>query len=244
MILMRATSSRTLTLLALLALGRGGALAAQVGHAPSASPYDDIPDTHSVTPVIGYFAGGGGEFGIGAHNGVTYGIRYDLRAGKTVQFGFSAARAALDRFIVDPFVALARRRSGPFDQTTTFVDATIQHNLTGGKTWHRLAPFTGVTLGVAFGEELAADTSGYDFGSKFYLAPQAGVRFFLTSSLHLRAEVRGVFWKVNYPGSFGIEPVEEPGTPEAPNAVIPDGKFDEWTLSPWFQVGLGYMVKF
>lgn len=220
------------------------AAAAQVGHAPGASPYRDIIDAHSITPVAGYFAGGGGKFGIGAHNGMTYGLRYDLRAGKTVQFGFSGARGSLDRFIVDPFVALARRRSGPVDQTTTFADVSVQLNLSGGKTWHGLAPFTGVTLGVAFGEDLAADTSGYEFGSKFYVAPQLGTRFFLTRNLHLRAEVRGVFWKVNYPTSFGVEPPEEPGTPELPNAVIPDGKFDEWTLNPWFQLGLGYMVRF
>ena len=220
------------------------ALTAQVGHAPGASPYEDIVDAHSITPVGGYFAGGGGKFGIGAHNGYIYGLRYDLRAGKTVQFGFSAARGALDRFIVDPFVALARRRSGPFDQTTTFLDATVQFNVTGAKTWHGLAPFTGVTLGVAFGEDLAADTSGYDFGTKFYVGPQLGTRFFVTRNLHLHAEVRGVFWKVNYPTSFGGEPPEEPGTPDAPNAVIPDGKLDEWTINPWFQVGLGYMVRF
>ena len=234
-----------LTIGALLAVtGSGAPAEAQVGHEPGASPYEDIVDAHSFTPVAGYFAGSGGKFGIGAHNGYTYGIRYDLRAGKTVQFGFSAARGSLDRFIVDPFVALARRRTGPFDQATTFLDATIQFNVTGAKTWHRLAPYTGVTLGVAFGEDLAADTSGYDFGSKFYVGPQLGTRFFVTRNLHLRAEVRGVFWKVNYPTSFGLEPPEEPGTPEAPNAVIPDGKLDEWTINPWFQVGLGYMVSF
>ena len=228
----------------LVLLGSAAPAPAQVGHAPGASPYADIVDAHSVTPVAGYYAGGGGQFGIGAHNGYTYGLRYDLRAGRTVQFGFSAARGALDRFIVDPFVALARRRTGPFDQTTTFLDATVQFNVTGGKTWHGLAPFTGVTLGVAFGEDLAADTSGYDFGNKFYVGPQLGTRFFVTRNLHLRAELRGIFWKVNYPTSFGVEPPEEPGTPEAPNAVIPYGKLDEWTINPWFQVGLGYMVRF
>ncbi|HEX6644530.1 MAG TPA: hypothetical protein VF037_07630 [Gemmatimonadales bacterium] len=229
---------------ALLLAAAAAPIAAQVGHRPGTSPYEEIVDGHSITPVMGYFAGGGGRFGIGAHNGWTWGLRYDLRAGKTVQFGFSGARGALDRFIMDPFVALARRRSGPFDQTTTFADVTVQFNLSGAKTWHRLAPYTGVVLGVAFGEDLAADTSGYDFGSKFYVGPQAGARFFVTKNLHLRAEVRGLFWKVTYPESFGNEPPEEPGTPEEPNAVIPDAKFDEWTLNPWFQVGVGYMLRF
>ena len=43
---------------------------------------------------------------------------------------------------------------------------------------------------------------------------------------------------------FGQEPAEEPGTPDNPNAVITDGRFDEWTASPWFQLGLGYAFRF
>lgn len=219
-------------------------LGAQVGHAPGSSPYREIVNGHSFAVVTGYFAGGGGEFGIGPHNGFVHGVRYDLRAGKTIQFGFSAAQGQLPRYVIDPFVSLDRRVVGVFDQRTTFADVSIQLNVTGAKTWHRLAPYSGITLGVALGKDVAADTSGYDFGTKFYFAPQLGTRVFLGSSLHLRAEIRGVFWKVNYPLSFGDEPVGEPGTPESPNAVIPDARFDEWTVSPWVQVGLGYLFRF
>lgn len=218
--------------------------AAQVGHPPEASPYADIPNGHSVTPVVGYFAGGGGRFGIGAHNGATFGVRYDLRTGKAIQFGFSVARGELDRFIVDPFVDPATRVAGPVKQQTTFADVTVQFNLSGGKTWRRLAPYTGVTLGIAIGEDVAADTSGYDFGSKFYAAPQAGLRLFVTRHLHLRGEVRAVFWKLNYPTSFADDPPGFPGTPEAPTAVSPDGQLSQWSVSPWFQVGIGYLFRF
>ena len=228
---------------AVLLAAAAAPLAAQVGHPPAASPYQDITDGHSVTPIVGYVAGGGGRFGIGAHNGLVYGLRYDVRTGKTLQFGLSYAQGDLDRFIVDPFVRLDRRLSGPVDQLTRFLDLSVQLNVSGGKGWHGIAPYTGVSLGIAFGRDMAADTSGYEFGNKFYAAPQLGTRFFLGSHLHLRAEARAAFWKLKYPLTFGDEPVEEPGTPEAPNAVITDSQFDEWTVSPWFQVGLGYAFR-
>lgn len=218
--------------------------AAQVGHPPRSSPYHEIVNGHSVTPVVGYFAGGGGRFGIGAHNGVVYGLRYDLRTGKTVQFGLSVAQGDLDRFIVDPTKRPDNRVTGPLDQRTRFADVSAQLNLSGGKSWRGLAPYAGLTLGVAFGRDLAADTSGYEFGNKFYFAPQLGTRFFVGSRVHLRAEIRAPFWKLNYPERFGEEPAEAPGTPENPNAVIADGRFDEWTVSPWFQLGLGYAFRF
>lgn len=218
-------------------------LAAQVGHPPSASPYQDITDGHSITPMVGYLAGGGGRFGIGAHNGTVYGARYDVRTGKTIQFGVGYAQGDLDRFIINPFVRVANRVSGPFNQLTRFADLSVQLNISGGKGWHGIAPYSGVSVGVAFGKDLAADTSGYEFGNKFYVAPQVGTRFFIGSHVHLRAEARAAFWKLKYPLVFGEEPVDEPGTPEAPNAVITDNQFDEWSVSPWFQVGLGYAFR-
>ena len=60
---------------AVLLAAAAAPLAAQVGHPPAASPYQDITDGHSVTPIVGYVAGGGGRFGIGAHNGLVYGLR-------------------------------------------------------------------------------------------------------------------------------------------------------------------------
>ncbi len=214
--------------------------AAQVGYPPNASPYRDIVPGHSITPLYGRFGGGGGRFGIGAHGGNVFGARYDVRTAGAMEFGLTVARGNLARKIVDPFVQLARRTSGPVPQRVTFADLSLQLNVTGGKTWHRLAPYTGVSLGVAFGQNIPADTSGYDFGNKFYFAPQIGTRYFVTGRLQLRADVRALFWKLSYPASFGLEPVLEPGTAASPNAVITDNRFTEWTLSPWLQLGLGY----
>ncbi len=223
-----------------LALLVAPAAGAQVGHAPGHSPYSEIRKGHSLTLVFGHLGGEGGRFGIAPHSGNSYGLRYDLRAGSAVQLGVGFARADLERLIVDPFVTLANRTSGPVDQTVSFAEVNILLNLTGGKSWHRIAPFIGSGLGLTFPSGTPEDTSGFKFGKRFYIAPGIGTRIFLTHSLHLRAEARATFWKVKYPPSFEQEPVEEPGTTDAPNAVIPDGRISEWTATPWLQIGLGY----
>ena len=114
---------------------------AQVGHEPGHSPYHDIHKGHTITATFGHIAGSGGRFGIAPHSGNSYGIRYDIRAGSSVQMGLGFSRANLQRLIVDPFVTLAKRTTGPVDQTVSFAEVNILLNLTGGKSWRRLAPF-------------------------------------------------------------------------------------------------------
>ena len=230
-------AAATLALVALPAV-------AQVGHPPGKSPYRDIPKGHSLTPIYGNFGGDGGSLGIGPHDGPAYGFRYDIRNGSTLQFGFSFSYAELQRLIVDPFVELVNRVSGPVDQNVSMAEINLQFNLTGTKTWHRVAPFLGAGLGLTFPNSTPADTSGYDFGHKVYLAPSAGLRLFVTDRVFLRGEVRSVFWKLKYPTSFTLEPRLEPGTPDHPNAVIINGDLSEWDASTWLLAGLGFSFAF
>jgi len=214
---------------------------AQVGHRPESSPYRDIGKGHTITALFGHFGGNGGRFGIAPHDRPVYGLHYDLRSGSTIQVGLGVARGKLQRLIVNPFVELVNRVSGPVDQTVTFAELNIQFNLTGGKTWHRLAPFVNVGTGVTFPTSTPADTSKFEFGKKIYLAPSAGFRVFLTDRLHLRGEARAVFWKLKYPSTFTAEPPLQPGNPpDNSNAVITDGNVSEWTTSSVLLVGLGY----
>lgn len=214
---------------------------AQVGHRPESSPYRDIRKGHTVTGTFGHFGGDGGRFEIGPHDGRIYGLHYDVRTGSTIQIGLGFARGDLQRKIVDPFVELANRVSGPVDQTVTFAETNLQFNLTGGKTWHRLAPFVGSGVGLTFPSGTPADTSRFQLGHKIYVAPFAGLRIFVTDRLFLRGEARMTFFKLKYPSSFQQEPPLEPGNPpDNSNAVIPDGRTNEWTTSSWLQVGVGY----
>ncbi len=236
--------SRSLAVLGMRILGLSAIIlspvSAQVGHPPESSPYRDIRKGHTFTATGGYFGGDGGDLNIGPHTGTVFGGRYDIRTGSTIQFGVAIARGDLERFIVDPFVALARRTSGPVKQSVLFAELNLQFNVTGGKSWNRIAPFISAGGGLAFASGTPADTSQYDFGRKLYFVPSIGARVFLSDRLHFRAEARATFWKLNYPTTFQQEPVEEPGTPEDPNAVIPGDNLSEWTASPGFHVGLAY----
>jgi hypothetical protein len=50
--------------------------------------------------------------------------------------------------------------------------------------------------------------------------------------LHLRAEFRANFWRLNYPLSFRQEP----------DPVLITGRDSEWDLSPWVLFGFGYTL--
>src|SRR3954464_4973323 len=120
---------------ALAVIVRGAA--AQVGHSPQSSPYRDIRKGHTFTAIGGYFGGDGGTVGIGPHDGPLYGARYDIRTGGTLQLGFGVTYGDLQRFIVNPYVPEAERRTGPVKQSVTFAEVALQFNITGGKSWHR-----------------------------------------------------------------------------------------------------------
>lgn len=227
---------RRLVPLALLSVATTAA--AQVGHAPESSPYRDIRRGHTVTLFGGNIGGSGGPFEIGPHDGSVFGGRYDLRTSRTLQLGVGLSRGNLERLIVDPYLPPNRRVSGPVKQSMTFAEFDLQFNLTGGKTWHRLAPFAGLGTGMAFSGNTPADTSGFDFGNKFFFVPHAGMRVFITRRVHLRADARIAFWKLSYPLTF--LPPTQSGVATDPTPVITDGRTNEWATSRWLQIGLGY----
>lgn len=218
--------------------------AAQVGHLPSSSPYQDILHGRMLTALYSDIGGSGGKAGVGPHNGTAWGGRFDIRISAPLQFGLSFARAQLERFVVSADDSVATRKKGPVDQDLTMIEGTLQLNLTGKKTWHHLAPFIAGSVGWTRGSDLPAsvvDSSGFKFGSKLYLVPAVGVRAYLGQSLFLRLEARQLFWKLDYPSSYIQEPAAQPSTnPDKPNAVIADGKRTEWDGGREFRVGLGF----
>lgn len=221
-----------------------GRLEAQVGHDPAHSPYSDIKFGKSITLLYGHFGGDGGKADVGPRNGRTFGARFDLRLSAPIQFGLTVEKAELERFVVDADDSVAIRKKGPFDQNLTMIELSMQLNLTGKKTWHRLAPFISGSVGWTHSSGLPSgvvDTSGYRFGNKFYLAPSAGFRAFVTQNIFLRAEARQLFWKLNYPRAYLSEPADQPSADPVnhPNAVIKDGKRSEWEGGPELRVGLG-----
>lgn len=218
------------------------ALPAQVsvGHTPAGSPYADVVRGHTVTLSGGIMTGGEGEIGLGPNDGPVLALRYDRRLSALVGITGGVGVADLDRLVAHPDAPVEEQFTGPVGQVVTLVDAGLHFNLTGDKSWRRLAPFVVLTGGFAFAGKPEADTTSYEFGTKFFFQPGVGTRFMFSPRLQLRAEVLAAAWKLSYPSSFADEPEEDPGTPEDPNAVLRSGQLEEWVVSPRLQVGLGY----
>jgi hypothetical protein len=214
-------------------------LAAQVGHDPATSPYHDILLHSGPAVFIGHLGGGRGSVGAGASNALTVGARYELPAGRVLQFQFTTALLRGDRFIIDPRADsnAAARKTGPVKSELGLAEIGMQLRLTGGKTWRGFAPYLGTALGMTFDVSSPGDTttSGYRFGSKVSLALASGVRWYPARRVVIDAALREHFWRLRYPVSFH--------TILAPDGsrVLPLSKaLSEWTAHPWISLGIGW----
>jgi hypothetical protein len=212
-----------------------GAASAQVGHDPARSPYRTLRYGQFVGAQGGWFGGSGGPLGVAPHGGKVFGLRYDFLGNGTVSIGFAGSMAWLNRIIVDPHYPIEFAARDTVPQRTVFGEAIIQFNLTGGKTWHRLAPFVSAGLGVVLAARTPADTSGFGFRFQAAVTPGVGTRIFLSEKLFLRLEARTTFWQVKYPESFRIPPSTDP---TAPPVLASPAK--EWLTSGWYSIGLSY----
>src|SRR5690349_12491965 len=77
-------------------------LSAQVGHDPGTSPYHDILLHPGPVFFFGHLSADRGNAHAGTSNARTFGLRYELPAGRAVQFQFTGAYLQGDRFIIDP----------------------------------------------------------------------------------------------------------------------------------------------
>jgi len=227
------------SLLTAILLVAPAAASAQVGHDPRTSPYRDLKHGALLVPEAAIFQGSGGRLGVAPNSGVLRGFRAEIGGRGSITFGFEFATGTLERLIVDADDPVATRVKGPVDQTYSQFGITFLLNLTGGKTWHNLAPYVGGGLGVSSASRVPADTSGWNYGRRVYLAPTIGARYFLTRSIFLRAEARRQFVSVRYPDSYRQEPALDPGTATTSNAVLAGQRVKQWIGAGVYTFGVG-----
>lgn len=216
-------------------------LVAQVGHDPAGSPYRDIRDRSNIVATGWKIGGGGGRLDIGPTDGELLGLRYEMRLTGPSDAMLDISYGRFQRLVPDPDAAQEQQLTGPIQQSILFVTAGLSVLLTGDKTWNRLAPYLGGSLGLGFGGDVAADTSGYRFNAKFVSGPHLGVRYYATSALSLRLEGRLLFWQLKYPTRFFTNPVRAPDDPPLLNQETdPDS---EWTSHPVLVIALGYAIR-
>lgn len=227
-------------LLNTLALGLLAApsLPAQVGHDPAGSPYRDLRYNQFVSLTVGQVFGSGGQIGVAPHHGRVAFLRHDFLADRPLSISLGGGYAQLERKFA-LISAPTDRLRGPVDNDVFFGEVVTQLNLTGGKTWHGLAPYVNLGLGFAFSEKLPADSSGFKFGNKLYLAPAVGVRVFLSRRLFVRLEAKSMFWSVVYPGSY----LSDPDGAFGPEQPLLTAELKEWISTPVLHAGLGFAFR-
>ena len=213
---------------------------AHVGHYPAHSPYRDILLHSGPVSFVGHLGADRGTAGAGTSNALTLGARYEIPAGRAVHFQFTGAYLHGDRFIIDPRAdsSAPARRTGPVKSDLGLFEIGMQLRLTGGKTWHGLAPYAGTGLGLMFDVNSPGDTtgSGYQFGTKLTIAFATGVRWYPARRVMINGEVRAHFWRLKYPLSF-----HEQRAADGSRVIPLTQPLTDWTLHPWISLGIGWI---
>lgn len=216
---------------------------AQVGYLPTQSPFREIEHGSFLEVSAGRVLGGGGTLQLGPRDGTSEGLRWILRGKNTLQFSLGLWTADTKRSQIDPNDSVAIRNKGLVDHRLIGAEFGAQLNVTGGKTWHGVAPYAAFSLGFVRSQASpATDTSGYTFGTKVYFAPGIGTRLFVGQRLYLKVDARALIWKLDYPASYAKEPAKQPGTATQPNAVNPTGLAGQYTVTPEFRLGIGIVL--
>lgn len=225
---------------AVIGLAIAAPVRAQVGHDPASSPFHDLTTTQGLTVSFGRFAGARTVAGVGARPGTYVGLRFDTRLSGPADFWASVARVASSRRVVNPDTVVTV--TGPVEMPLIAADLGLALNLTGAKTWHRLAPYVGLGIGVLTPVKTVTDPGGYKAATNFSFVPTIGTRVFVGRSLAIRIDARDYYFRYEWPLSYyggtdangnNFPPVFDPSTPTK-----------QWTHNFALSVGLTYTFTF
>lgn len=212
-------------------------LSAQVGHDPGNSPYRDVPVHPGPMVFVGHLSGDRGSAGSGFSNARTYGLRYELPAGRSLIFQFTSVFFKGDQFVINPHVDTnaVGRKTGPFPAELFMGEIGMQLRLTGGKSWRGFAPYLGTALGLVSSTKQPRDTSSYRFGTKLTPSLATGVRWYPTRHLQINADLRAQLWRLRYPVSY------HDSAPDGSRVIALNRTLQDWTLHPWISLGVGWI---
>lgn len=205
-------------------------LSAQAGHDPASSPYKDLRRGLTLRVTTGYFAGSRGpdSIPVGATKGATAGLRLELQASSALIVATGVSYANTTELYKTAYDS-SPRTVGPINNDLVLADFGILLSLTGGKTWRGFQPYVGATMGLAFGSKIAADTSGYNFGTKFTYAPEFGVRWYPARRVSAELAGRVLVYHLAFPSSYRFHVL--------PNILSP---LSATTIHPWATFGLAW----
>lgn len=239
----RSSAWRGLAAGVVLLAGLHRPLAAQVGHEPGTSPFRDILTRQHLSILAGRFGGNTAVAGVGWRAGTVVSGRLDTRLSTALDFSVSLGFAGSSRLVVDTYADTATRVSGPIGGTLALADLGLVLNLTGGKTWHGVAPYVGVGAGWMTPMKTVRDPGGYNAGSNFTFVPTVGVRYFVRRGLAVRVEVRDHIWRYEWP-LYYYRPVDHNGLEIQPPILATSVSTKQWIHNVTLHAGLVYGFNF
>jgi hypothetical protein len=218
-------------------------LSAQVGHDPVTSPFRDILTRQSITLFAGIFPGNKTEAGVGPHQGPVFGIRLQTRLSGPIDLMATVASISTERIVIDPSQPVATRISGPIGYGLIAADLGLSVTLTGNKSWHGLAPYVGLGLGIITPTESRIDPGGYRATRNFTIAPTIGVRYHAHRSFALQLELRDNTIRYEWPRAYFF-PTDASGNPLP--FVLDPARLDDRdvTHNLTLSIGLSYLFNF
>jgi len=215
------------------------AFAQQVGNAPERSPFRDILTHEAFTLFVGRFAGNPNAAGTGAQPGMMLGARLNVHLSSALDASATFGEALTSRRRIDAGGDTARVMSSINVRLIT-ADLGLQVNLTGDKTWHGLAPYAYLGLGLATPSAKVVDPGGFELGTNFLVVPAIGTRYFISRRLSLHLEARDLYFRYTYPLFYFDRPyaAHSDGSAVLSNAVGDREWYNNYTL--WVGVTYGF----
>jgi len=234
---------RLSAVLALLIACSPARLAAQVGHAPGASPFRDLNTRQSITVFGGHFSGNVAEAGTGADAGPILGVRVRTRLSGPIDLMATVARISSERMVIDPTQPVGSRLSGPVDMGLVAADLGLLFSLTGSKSWRGFAPYVGAGLGIVASTDSRVDPGGYRIRTNFTIVPTIGIQYHVSQRFALQLEARDNTIRYEWPRAYFF-PVDASNNPLP--FVLDPAKLDDRdvTHNRTLSVGLAYHFNF
>ena len=191
------------TLFGVLALLTAAApLAAQVGHEPARSPYEDVDYSQEFTPLFGYLRTRHDPASVAPQGAPMIGLRYELTMAGPLALSSDLTHAFSQRNVIDGTLPAATRNLGTRNASVTAFDLALAMNLTGQKSWHHLIPQVRAGIGVV-SSSTKEDSTGFSFGTPFAFSLGGGLKFVPANGrLQLRADITDRIFKLHYPDSY------------------------------------------
>jgi hypothetical protein len=210
----------------------GGEAAAQVGHAPSRSPYRDLEYKQDWSVIAGPYIAQGDVAGAAPRSGFLVGTHYEWRAGGPAHIIGDFSVINSERRVLNPFVSGAGRNVGVTKRPLYSANVGLGLSLTGAKSWHNLVPMLAAGAGAISDFRTDADSGGFKFGTRFALTWGGGIRWVPPGRWQLRADITNRLYTIHYPDSFY-------GTTTGGTPVVSATQAKSfWTNNPAFTLGV------